>query len=355
MSRKLASIQVVTDIQPIEGADNIEKCKVLGWQVVIGKNQFKDGEKVVYIETDAVLPEDDEDFAVARKYAPKKVKIAKLRGTISQGLVMPLSILGGEVKEEDGRTYVKSSLFTGDEKWNPYEVGEDVSEWLGIYKYDPPIPVEMGGEVKGDFPAVLKKTDETRIQNVPGFLERHKGKQVYTAEKLDGTSMSVYFLNGEMGVCGRNWDFTEGNLYWRVANSYKLKEKLKEAMADDILLQGELIGPGIQGNKYNLTTHEFRLFNVFNPTRQTYYNFEDMLGVAELLGLTTVPILATFDLNHTVDELLEMATIRSTLNPKAWAEGIVLRTLVDEPDEETGRTSIKIISPTFLLKHVDED
>lgn len=90
--RKLATIREIKDIQPIEGADRIEVATVDGWQVVIKKGEFKVGDKIIYIEIDSIVPEREEfEFLRDRKF---RVRTIKLRKQISQGLIMPLSILG---------------------------------------------------------------------------------------------------------------------------------------------------------------------------------------------------------------------------------------------------------------------
>jgi RNA ligase (TIGR02306 family) len=179
MERKLASIQKVLDIQPIPGAEAIECLTILGWKVVAKKGEFKIGDLVVYCEVDSILPEEDE-FKFLEK-VHYRIKTIKLRGQVSQGIAFPLSIL-------DGRAELPH---------DPHAEGDDVTELLEVTKYEPYVPAQLAGLAKGSFPEFLHKTDETRIQAVPGVLYRHQNKKFYVTEKIDGSSMTVYLNNLE--------------------------------------------------------------------------------------------------------------------------------------------------------------
>jgi RNA ligase (TIGR02306 family) len=247
MERKLASIQKVLDIQPIPNADAIECLTVLGWKVVAKKNEFKVGDLVVYFEVDSILKERPEvEFLRKSNF---RIKTIKLRGQVSQGLCLPLSILAGEVELPH----------------DPYAEGDDVTSVLEVVKYEPYIPAQLAGTVKGSFPDFMHKTDEVRIQTVPSILTRHQNKKFYVTEKVDGSSMTVYLRNGEFGVCSRNLELkeTEGNSLWKTARELDLENKLK-SLDRNMALQGELVGPGVQGNKYKLDKLNFFIFNIFD-------------------------------------------------------------------------------------------
>ena len=260
MKRQLATIRTIGELRPIEGADKIELAIVDGWQVVVAKDvEHMVGDKVVYCEIDSFLPVRDV-FEFLRKSSYKKMgdqegfrlKTIKLRGQVSQGLILPISI----VPVTQFATAVN------------LPEGMDVTEMLGIVKYEPPIPAELAGKVKGGFPSFLQKTDEERVQNlVKEYMEYtlDSKNQFYVTEKLDGSSATFYFHNGEFGVCSRNLELleTEGNTFWKVARELYLEEKLK-AMGNNICLQGELIGEGIQGNPYKIKGHTVKFFNIFN-------------------------------------------------------------------------------------------
>lgn len=341
--RKLASIQRIKNIQPIEGADRIELAQVLGWQCVVGKNEFSIGELVVYLEVDSVTP-DKSEFAIL-KDCGFRVKTRRFRKQISQGLCLPLCILPNYHNDE----------------MNIYEFlkeGDDVTELLGITKYEVQILAQLAGQVKGSFPEFLYKTDEQRIQGYPELLEKHQNKKFYVTEKLDGSSMTVYLHNGEFGVCSRNMNLkeTEGNAYWKVARELKLETKLMgevNKLPLAVALQGELIGMGVQGNKYKLSGLEFHIFNVFDIGRGRCLEYVDFKDVVYGLGLTPVPVVSEeYLLPKTVDELVEFSKGKSLLNKDVHREGIVLRPLIEEYSEELrGRLSFKCVNPEFLLKY----
>ncbi len=350
--RKLASIQTVNAVEAIPNADAIERIRVLGWWVVVKKGEFRSGDPLVYCEIDSLLPERPEfEFLRASSFKPAqtddtgavtqpagfRIKTVRLRGQVSQGICFPLSILPPGASTEEGA---------------------DVTDSLGIRKWEPPIPVGMGGKVKGGFPGFVSKTDETRVQVLEPVLERHRGKTFYVTEKLDGTSFTAFLRDGQFGICSRNlWmdETDESNLLVRVARRHKLEEGLRRILAVrgfQPAIQGEVIGPGIQKNKYDLKEVSLRVFNVFDIGRSGLVEHPVLLDVTRELGLEPVPQLGTLVLNHTVDELVAFSEGMSVLNPKAQREGIVLRPLVEEYDPDVGgRLSFKVINPKFLLKY----
>jgi RNA ligase (TIGR02306 family) len=339
MDRKLASIRKISDIQPIEGADMIELVIVDGWKVVVAKNVgHKLGDLVIYCEIDSFLPI-REEFEFLRKSSYKKMvdgtegfrlRTIKLRGQVSQGLILPISVLN----PTDTNIYVE-----------PFE-GLDVTEMLEIVKYEPPVPAELAGKVKGLFPSFLRKTDEERIQNLTLEYEgwKNSDKGFYVTEKLDGSSATFYFKDGEFGVCSRNLELleTEGNTFWKVARQLKLEEWLG-THETNYSIQGELIGEGIQGNPYKIKGQTVGFFNAFNIDTQEYLGLEEFELLISSMGLKTIPILdREFTLPDTIDELLKYADSKSVLNSNFDREGVVIRS-VDR------KISFKVISNKFLL------
>lgn len=227
------------------------------------------------------------------------------------------------------------------------EVGTDVTELLGIKKYEPPIPAELAGKVKGNFPSQIPRTDEERVQNLKKEYEGYKtsDKTFYVTEKLDGSSATFYIKDDIFGVCSRNLDLTETeeNTFWKVARELDLENKMRE-FGGNFSLQGELIGEGVQSNPYKLKGHTVRFFNVFDIDEGEYLPLEKFKFIINHLGLETVPILdEDFTLPESVDELLNYADSKSVLNPQFDREGVVIRS--------TDRSiSFKVISNTFLLK-----
>jgi len=341
MERKLATVRRIKEILPIEGADRIELAVVDGWKVVVAKDvQHKVGDLVIYCEIDSFLPI-REEFEFLRKSSFKKMgdqegfrlRTAKMKGQISQGLILPIFVLN----PPDTNIYVQ-----------PFE-GLDVTEMLDIVKYEPPIPANLAGKVKGLFPSFLIKTDEERVQNIAVeysalcFQSKH---QFYVTEKLDGSSATFYINNGEFGVCSRNLELleTENNSFWKVARELKLEENLR-ALGKNICLQGELIGEGIQGNPYGIKGQTIRFFSVYQIDSRTRLGIKDLKDICFMIGLQTVPILeSNFLLPNTIEEMLQYAEGKSALNPKTEREGVVVRSL-------DGTISFKAISNKFLLKN----
>lgn len=293
----------------------------------------------MYCEIDSLLPERPEfEFLRASSFKPARtdptsgevmpagfrIKTVKLRGQVSQGICFPLSILPPGA---------------------PTEEGADVTELLGVRKWEPPLPVGMGGKVKGQFPGFLPKTDETRVQVLEPVLQRHRGKTFYVTEKLDGTSFTAFIRQGEFGICSRNlWmdEADESNVLVRVARAVKLEEKLRalrERLGHDVAVQAEVIGPGIQKNKYALSAVTLRAFNVLNVDAYRLLDHAAMLEALAEMGLESVPQLGTLELNHTVDDLVAFSEGSSVFNPQVQREGVVLRPLVEEHDEDVGGAS----------------
>jgi RNA ligase (TIGR02306 family) len=345
--RKLASIKKIDKLQPIEGADRIELAVVGGWKVVVAKDVgHQVGDKVVYCEIDSFLPIEPE-FEFLRKSSYKKLvdgtegfrlRTIKLKNQVSQGLILPLNDAINVMKRKNGEVYHEM-----------LEEGKDISELLGIIKYEPPIPANLSGEIKGLFPGFIAKTDEERVQNLTNEIEEWKKEKIsfYITEKLDGSSATFYFKDGEFGVCSRNLELkeTENNTFWKVARELKLEEKLRE-LGRNIAIQGELIGEGIQKNPYKIKGQTVKFFNVFDIDKYEKISRDEFLDIIVYkMGLDTVPInMLDMSLVHNVTELLEMADGPSILNQNTQREGFVIRSL-------DNKISFKVISNSFLLKN----
>ena len=332
MDRKLASVVKIADIQPIPNADAIVVAKVKGWNVVIKKGEFKVGDLAVYYEIDSFLPIRPH-FEFLRKSSFKRMgnnegfrlKTIKLRGQLSQGLLTPIPEGILDPKE-----------------------GDDLTEALDIIKYEPPIPAQLAGKIKGTFPSFIPKTDETRIQNFESDIGFSPvGERVYITEKLDGTSFTCYFKDGVFGVCGRNWELTEtaDNSLWRMANMLELKEKLTK-YGKNIALQGELIGSNINGNLYGLSDHKLFFFTGYDIDKGRRMFFDELEWLLFRLEVPMVPVLEkygyTLPTENLVDTMLQYAEGKSVLNVDVDREGVVVRGLERE-------FSFKAISNTYLL------
>jgi RNA ligase (TIGR02306 family) len=234
----------------------------------------------------------------------------------------------------------------GDFGWTAYE-GLDVTERLGIVKYEPPIPAELAGKVKGLFPSFIPKTDEERIQNFTNEYESWKLQskhQFYETEKLDGSSSTFYINNGEFGVCSRNLELleTEENTFWKVARELDLENKMK-SLGKNVAIQGELIGEGVQGNPYKIKGQTIKFYTGFDIDRFQRLSLPEFISLISSMDLQSVPILTDrFMLPETIDDMLKHAEAKSVLNPDTEREGVVIRSI-------DGTISFKAISNKFLL------
>lgn len=361
MARKLAHIEKIEWIKPIEGKDRIVLAGVLGWTVIVQKADFKEGDVVVFCEIDSVFPEKPE-FEFLRK-KDFRVRTMKMAGVLSQGICFPLSILPQNTT---------------------YHIGDDVTDMIGIKQYEPTMDKEsytistdkckrsrypkflmrfkwfrnlvLTKKEKKDFPDFISKTDETRIQNAPFYLDLDC-KWVAT-EKVDGQSGTFTlrrtrkksFLRKEkfdFAVCSRNlrlWN-EDNSSYWRVAKKYRIEEVLKDLIGDCewIAIQGECVAPNVQGNKYKVSEPDLYVFNVITPDGRM-----GSIEASELMdanGLQFVPIIAK-DIplkGMSVDAILDYATGKSQLYD-TLREGIVFRSM-------DGKNSFKAVSPDFLIKY----
>lgn len=349
--RRLATIQKIADVQPIEDADAIEKVKVKEWWCVAKKNEFKVDDLCVYFEIDSLLPANNGSFSFLEKGTKKKkmnidgkeyegyrLKTIKLRGQISQGLALPL----------------KSVISNNDRKEGTigFEIGEDVSEALDIVKYEVPIPAQLMGKMKGTRPGFIPKTDEERIQNLGHLIEKYQGGVFYITEKLDGSSSTFFKKDGEFRVCSRNIELidTPENSFWNIARKYNLADKMPEGFA----IQGETVGEGIQANPLKLSGIDFYAYNVFNLTTNQYPHFEEFQKFCAELGIKTVPVLdEKFVLRGSVEDILKLAEGNSIISSQVLREGIVIRPLIEGYETIGGtlqRFSFKAISNSYLLK-----
>lgn len=350
-TRKLASIKEITEIRPIPEADAIE-CAIIGggWPVVVKKEEFNVGDLAIYLEIDSWVPHELAPFLSKgkepREYngvKGERLRSLKLRGQISQGLLLPIG-----------------TLAPGNRPWSVGEegftVGADLTEYLGIQKWEAPIPACLSGQVRGNFPGFLRKTDQERCQNLfHEIFTEHKGESYEVTIKLDGSSCTVYVRDGDIGVCSRNLDLkeTEGNSFWKAAREQGIIDALLSFNAStgrNIALQGELIGEGIQGNQEKIKGQRFFLFDVFDIDTQSYMvpsRRIDLLDHFVGLGASVehVPVnpgVVVTDRFNTIEELLSYAEGPS-LNPAVQREGLVFKS-------HSSDFSFKAISNKWLLK-----
>ncbi len=351
MTRKLASIQKVVSVSPHTNADSLELVQVQGWQMCAKKGEFHPGDFCVYVEIDSIMPDRPEfEFLRTKNF---RIKTVKLRGELSQGICFPTSILPmAELVVRDDGSADYNYIF---------QEGEDMTQLLGVVKYEKAVHASLSGIAKGSFPSWAPKTDEERVQNLAGLLSRWVGTKCYLTEKLEGSSASFYLKGGVFGVCSRNLDLMESdtNAFWKLARQEKIQERLEEFVQynpfeiKNVMIQGELIGEKIEENHYGLTGHHFRAFNVFDIDKQIFLGYWEFLSAVALMGLQTVPVLATDHiLVADTSYYVQMANgLKSLLKPEVLAEGIVIRPLVEQKDNRHGRVSFKAISNEYILKH----
>ena len=327
--RKLVSIQKISELFPIAGADKIEMARVLGWELVVKKDEFRVGDLCVYGEVDSIFPPENPAFAYLEG---KRIKTVKLRGQISQGIAFPLSILPA-----------------GD-----YREGDDATEILGVTKYEPE-PADPSQNV-APFPGWIVKTDEERIQTRPELIEPamvRENEPYLATEKLDGCS-ATYYLNlrdagHPFGVCSRGQEIltADKTVYWRMAVELHFPEVLKKLagrrQASQVVLQGEIIGEGVQKNKYKVKGLELYCFNLLLDGRK--HTTPEIKELLDGTGIKTVPVTAgNFVIPADMPEMVKLAEGQSMVNPQTRREGIVVRSL-------NHRVSFKVINPQFLLKY----
>jgi len=334
--RKLATIRKIDAIDPIDGADAIEVATVGGWRVVAKRGEYKPGDMAVYLEVDSFVPHKLAPFLTKAGHHPKvfegiegeRLKTIKLRGQLSQGLLLPLTTAN-----------VAYDV-------TPIE-DEDVTEYLGIVKWEKAVPAQLAGTVKGNFPTLIPKTDQERVQNLKKEIKASQGMRYEVTEKLEGSSMTCYMIDGVFGVCSRNLDLKrdENNSFWATAIAYDVENKLTAADMNDLAIQGELIGPGIQDNIYRLSKLEFRVFDVYSIKGGEYLSPADRRAAVEQLGLIHVPVLETeFVLATDVAGLLTKAEGKSVMGDITGPEreGIVFK-------QVDGGMTFKAISNRYLL------
>ena len=318
MTQKLAVIGKITDVQPIEGADRIRQATVVcgdagKWQGVVGLD-IQQGDLVTVFLQDALLPPDPRwDFMSKHKY---RVKMSRFKGVPSEVVIIPLYPIG----QWEG--VAGPSV--------PLEIGQDMTEFLGVTKYSKPLPESLNGVARGNFPSFIPKTDEPNFQTVPDLVEALFAQSWTATLKCDGTSCTVWNddATGAMRVASRNLELEEfspsgaGNAYWRAARLYDFTQ-----LSSGCALQFEVVGPGIQKNPLGLTEIEGRAFTLYNYQTHQPMSRDELVAATEAIGIPLAPALFSGHPSApaSADRLRSMADI--TYPTGKPAEGIVLRTL----------------------------
>lgn len=342
--RKLASIQRIWKIEPIEGADRIELAHVRGWQCVVNKGQFKPMDLAVYFQIDSFLPIRPE-FEFLRKSCYKnsdilgegfKLRTQKFRGQISQGLLLPISLF----------PEIKST-----------ELDTDVTSVIGVRKWEIEERATTGGTTIGSLPYDVPHTDETRIQSMPELLNEFTGREYYITTKMDGSSHSLSIDENGFHVCGHNYEYKDdgSSSFYEFVKSRQYENNMLHVMQvygfDTLTVQGEFCTPGIQKNPLRLAKPEWYVFTIRVNGKRA--GLKKMQELCEAMGMPMVPVEEVdTDLPSkypTVEALLERAN--GNYSTGGRKEGIVIRTT--EPEFcslISGPLSMKVVSNKYLLK-----
>ena len=351
---KLASVQVIADLQPIEGADLIQVAKVLGWEIVVKKEEYKIGDLCSYIQIDTVLPELPEyEFMRERKY---RVKTIKLRKQISQGLIVPLPT--GKWKEGDDLTDVLGIKKYEKVDNNPvrYEKPRMPKVWYKkywyLFKYNllyKAFPF-LQKQSRSPFPKDLVSiTDEERIQNIPQVLMQYAGKEFVVSYKLDGSSITIIHSKvwgkSKFRICSRRFELHDkANDWYKVFKQTNFADEVLKLVryfnTNDIIVQGEAIGK-FNGNHHNLTTDKIMLFNIYVSGKRL--NQREFAEVCKRNNIPHCPVYKETILNHTLPQILAESELKDILNPSVEVEGLVWRCVEDN-------MSFKVINNKYLLK-----
>jgi len=320
--KKLASIQKIHSIQKHPNADTLSIAKVLQWPIVIKTGDFVENELIVFIQIDSIVPE-NETFEFMRKNN-FRVWNAKFKKCSSQGLVMPLSILSA-----------------GD-----YKEGDDVTEILGVIKFEKPEPIVA--EAVGHFPThIIPITDEDNLLNNPDVMKEFVGEEVYLTGKADGSSCTVILKDGQFKVCSRRLEQKKGTGFWAIIDSLKIEQNLRRLDYDNIALQMEVVGPGIQNNRMGLKERSVRVFNVRSIGTGDWYSWDSIKTICNSLEIPTVEFIARWKFEKTtIDELQN--TANGYVYGQQPGEGIVLRPIIPKFSSILGRQlSVKILNINY--------
>lgn len=358
--RKLASICKIEEIKSIPDADKICAYRVNDWWIVDTIDKYNIDDLVIYLEIDSWVPHELAPF-LSKGQEPReyngvkgeRLRTVKLRGQVSQGLLL-------KIDEEPSEIGIPCYVFKTEHDSYHFCETDDLTSFFGIQKWEPPIPAQLQGTMKGNFPSFIPKTDQERCQNLrKDIFETHKDDTYEVTLKLDGSSTTIYVKDGEVGVCSRNIDLKEieGNSFWKAARNQNIIEPLLELCdkhGTEYALQLELIGEGIQCNPEKLKGQCLYLFDVYNITDSCYLKpgeRYDILHQLNMLGadIEHVPIIDQHVFltteYKTIDDLLNFAEGPS-LNPQTKREGIVFKSWDSD-------FTFKAIANSYLLKHKD--
>lgn len=370
--RKLVTIRKIADINPIPDADLIEVATVDGWKVVVKKGEFTVGDVCLYFEIDSFLPDGNPAWQFLVDKQPRefegvrghRLRTVKLRGTLSQGFVIKPqtlsqgSLIGGSSLD----SIILNLEAEAQQAGVPFDIHDiDFAPFIGVKKWEAEIPTELAGQVAGSFPAFISKTDQERCQNIVNeiFVDNIDSRYEVSL-KLDGTSCTIFHNDGKMGVCSRNWELkineeNANNAFIKIMKGLGI-DRILPTMGN-FAIQGELMGPRIQGNREKFDQLELFVFDVFDIDAHRYLNPSERARFVDKLTLESdgsktikhVPILFQ-------DVTLQQLGINNIEQLLAFAEGRSISHHIREGlvfKRSDGQFSFKAISNTFLATEKD--
>ena len=335
--RKLASVQKITSITPLETKNKVQKATLLGWNVLVEANKYNEGEKVIYFEADALLPA-KKNWTKGIKPKNLIIKSSKQYKNVFHGAIMKLDTL---LKVENFNL-----------KLEDLNEGFDLTEIMEITKYeqDPEIALK---EQEKKFPSdIIEKSDEIRLQSNPKYLEMFEGKEFYSTLKYDGSS-GTFLIHPETKkfmVCSRNQNIDineKKNIYWDVANKYDIKTRL-EKFEGKYAIQGEIYGPKINKNRLEQKDINIAIFTIKNIKDNYYVDFKELVQVCKDMELPMVEVIEEGVFKYkTVEEMVEKSKglYPGTKYPR---EGLVYR-LKENWNKDKVRASFKVINDDYLV------
>lgn len=333
----LATISTIQDIRPIEGKDRIVLATVENYHSIVQKDQFAIGDRVIYIYYDAILPEKPEyEFLRKRcwsdKYKGFRIRPMKMGGEVSEGLVMPLSILPGSEKLALGTVVTKQ---LGIRRYDPEESAPVINsgrKWWLKYRLVRALFTALGigkpGKAKG-YPAQLPKSDEENIEKVWDRVKVCNDEFIIT-EKMEGcAAMYLVDRKGKVHSYSHNWEVGKAGVWADVATSLEMERKLRavtKAFGKRVAIQGEICGPGIQKNIYRFPSHRFFLYGAYFVDDGKRLPYSDLEKIASITGLEMVPFIRRDHMMDSVDWILADCEGSSVFGEDIPREGLVWRT-----------------------------
>lgn len=354
---ELQCLVVPVKLKTHPNANSLSIVKVWDYNVVVRTDEFKDVEQAIYLPVDSVLPE-----TMASKMAYLKgnnrIRAVKLRGTLSEGMLIP------DPKKE-------------------YRLGEDVTAFLGIVKYEQPLSKNICHGSKGK---ILKEElwfkRYTSIENIKKYKNALDPEEIVcVTEKIHGTSARFGYFDGKFVVGSHNTQrfYTDGvartikyflalillklgfkrpynriandeKSWWVIAaNQHNIKNKLRKFPG--YIFYGEIFGSGVQDLHYDVPpgTLNFRVFDIFNIKQNKFLNYWDVVHLTEEAGFEMVPLL--WDGPWKYCDLEKHTKGMSILAPTQIREGCVVKPIKERLDDRLGRIILKSISEKYLLRN----